>query len=200
MPVIEVVLLDADRDGVEQIEEYLANQQGISAVHILAHGSEGSLSLGSAILDAASLDEYSGQLGRWGSALTADADILLYGCNIASGEWGSEFVRNFAVLTGADVAASDDATGSAVLGGDWDLELTVGSIETFSIAQTVDVSGLTSLLQDGVVVSTGSGIFSDYAKDDAIAGGILDLRTSRILSIGRLGRMDRLRLKAMTER
>ena len=176
VPVIEVVLLDADRDGVEQIGEYLANQQGISAIHVLAHGSEGSVSLGSAVLNTASFDEYSAQLGGWGSALTADADILLYGCSIASGEWGAEFVRNFAVLTGADVAASDDLTGPAVLGGDWDLELQVGAIEALAIDGILDVGQLTSLLQDGVVVSSGSGIFSSYSKDDSIAGGILDLR------------------------
>jgi hypothetical protein len=34
VPVIEVVILDADRDGVEQISEYLADQQGVFAVHI----------------------------------------------------------------------------------------------------------------------------------------------------------------------
>jgi hypothetical protein len=33
-------------------------------------------------------------------------------------------------LTGADVAASTDRTGSADLGGDWNLELNIGAIET----------------------------------------------------------------------
>jgi predicted outer membrane repeat protein len=33
-------------------------------------------------------------------------------------------------LTGADIAASKNLTGSAALGGDWDLEVTIGSIET----------------------------------------------------------------------
>jgi len=43
---LEVFLLEPDRDGIQQITEILAGQQGITAVHILSHGSPGSLSLG----------------------------------------------------------------------------------------------------------------------------------------------------------
>ena len=39
-------------------------------------------------------------------------------------------VDSIAALTGADVAASDDLTGSALLGGDWDLEYRAGDVET----------------------------------------------------------------------
>ena len=74
---------------------------------------------------------------------------------------------NLAELTGADVAASDDFTGAVTLGGDWQLEYTVGDIEssiainttaqqtwsnvlaTFTVTTTNDVinavDGLTSL-------------------------------------------------------
>ena len=59
---------------------------------------------------------------------------------LAAPEWDSEFlaasaggqslVQELAQLTRADVAASTDLTGAAALGGDWDLEVRRGAIET----------------------------------------------------------------------
>ncbi len=46
----EVIVLDSEGDGVEQIAEVLANRTGISSVHIVSHGSPGTLQLGSARL------------------------------------------------------------------------------------------------------------------------------------------------------
>ena len=115
----EIVILNAARDGVEQITEFLQANSGIAAVHILSHGASGSVSLGDSHLSTGTLERYADQLATWREALASDADILLYGCNIADGEWGVDFIENLAVLTGADVAASDDATGAAARGGDW---------------------------------------------------------------------------------
>jgi hypothetical protein len=39
-------------------------------------------------------------------------------------------VNTLALLTGADVAASDDLTGHGSLGGDWDLEYRVGQVDS----------------------------------------------------------------------
>ena len=59
----------------------------------------------------------------------AKADILLYGCDIARGSAGAAFVDAVAQATGADVAASTDATGSAAKRGDWELEYAAGQID-----------------------------------------------------------------------
>ena len=63
-------------------------------------------------------------------ALSADGDILFYGCNIAADESGEILIKQIAEITDADVAASDDVTGK---GGDWDLEKHTGIIETKNI-------------------------------------------------------------------
>ena len=42
----DVVLLDPDRDGMEQIAATLEGRTGIEAIHILSHGSSGELNLG----------------------------------------------------------------------------------------------------------------------------------------------------------
>ncbi|NJM49010.1 MAG: DUF4347 domain-containing protein, partial [Alkalinema sp. RU_4_3] len=79
-----------------------------------------------------------GQLKSWGAALGVDADILLYGCNLAQDAAGQAFVNLLAEATGADVAASDDLTGSAALGGDWELEYATGAIESTLATQAYD--------------------------------------------------------------
>ncbi len=122
----EVVILDANRNGTDQISEVLAQRAGISAVHIVSHGEPGSLNLGNSTLNLAGIAETQ----QWANALSPDADILLYGCDVASGTQGEAFVEKLGELTGADVAASTDKTGSAIEGGDWLLEYGAGHIET----------------------------------------------------------------------
>jgi hypothetical protein len=92
------------------------------------------LQLGSIQLNSDNLDEYGDRLQQWKKALAPNADILLYGCNVAAEIAppiaGRSFLQRLNQLTGADIAASKNLTGSAALGGDWDLEVTIGSIET----------------------------------------------------------------------
>jgi len=128
-PGTEIVRLSSDHDGIEQISQWLARHQGISAIHIISHGSSGRVQLGSTILNSESLPHYQAALQNWATAFTDSADILFYGCNVAQGEVGQTFVDQLAKLTEADVAASDDLTGNAALGGDWALEVKSGQIE-----------------------------------------------------------------------
>ncbi|MGB8691685.1 MAG: DUF4347 domain-containing protein, partial [Microcoleus sp.] len=115
--------------AIDQITNALADQKDIEAVHIVSHGSEGSLKLGADVLNEHNLETFSTQIKQWGNALTANGDILLYGCDVAAGESGENFVKRLSEITGADVAASTDKTGNAALGGDWELEKTTGAIE-----------------------------------------------------------------------
>ncbi|MEA5605827.1 FG-GAP-like repeat-containing protein, partial [Nostoc sp. UHCC 0252] len=126
-PGTSLVILDSTRDGVEQITQALQGGK-YQSVQIISHGSSGSLQLGATQLNANNLNSYTNQLQQWRNYLTEDADILLYGCNVAS--FDRAFVQLLSQITGADVAASDDITGNAELGGNWDLEVKVGSIES----------------------------------------------------------------------
>ena len=73
------------------------------------------------------------------SALKADGDILLYGCDIALGADGASFIQHLARDTGADVAASTGTTGSSAFGGNWVLEAATGTIDNsiFATSQTI---------------------------------------------------------------
>ena len=128
-PGTEVVVLDPKGDGLKQISDYLSGRSGIDAIHIVSHGLPGQVTLGSLALDKAGLDARAADLAQIGQSLDVDGDILFYGCDVGSDAAGQAFVNQIAQLTGADVAASNDPTGSVSQGGDWTLEVTSGSIE-----------------------------------------------------------------------
>lgn len=127
---VSIFVLDGTRDGVMQISEVLAHFDRVSAVHLFSHGAAGRLQLGNAQLTNETLSQYVSQLTRWQDALTSDADLLIYGCDVAATEDGEELLEAIHVLTSADVAASADLTGNASLGGDWELEFHAGDVQT----------------------------------------------------------------------
>jgi len=62
---INVVILDAYRDGVEQISEALSTYSKLDAVHIVSHGSEGQLQLGATQLNKTTLTDHSADISEW---------------------------------------------------------------------------------------------------------------------------------------
>ncbi|MGZ8172936.1 MAG: DUF4347 domain-containing protein, partial [Methylobacter sp.] len=126
-------LLDATQDGLQQIADILAEYSSLDAIHVISHGSPGSLQLGNGVVTQTILDGHSAALSTIGGALTDTGDLLLYGCNVAQGEVGQAFIQQLAAATGADVAASDDLTGAAAQDGDWVLEATTSLIEATAL-------------------------------------------------------------------
>src|SRR4028118_1143568 len=134
-PGTEVVVLDGNKDAIDQITDILGDRSNIDSIHIVSHGAPGSLQLGDVRV---SLDDIEGDrhsLQQWFSQRTDligknRPNILLYGCCVAAGETGKAFVKRLSELTGASVAASENLTGSVAKGGDWELEVRTGSIET----------------------------------------------------------------------
>ncbi|WP_145391307.1 DUF4347 domain-containing protein [Stieleria neptunia] len=125
-----VVRLSSDDDGVSQITQTLGQLSGVDAVHLVSHGDRQGLQLGNVRLDAETISAYAGEIASWGGAMDADADLLLYGCDLAASDDGRALVDSIAILCDCDVAASDDVTGHQARGGDWDLEYAFGAIET----------------------------------------------------------------------
>ncbi|WP_089719454.1 DUF4347 domain-containing protein [Candidatus Entotheonella palauensis] len=125
-----VLILDAERDGIEQITEFLSVFDHIDALHIVSHAAAGKLRLGNTWLSRDNLDTYTGDLAQWRSVLSNHADLLFYGCNLASHADGRWLLDAVAARCHCDVAGSDNPTGHARLGGDWALEVSTGPIET----------------------------------------------------------------------
>ena len=125
----QIIRLDANVDGVAQITKVLGQYQDIASIHIFSHGSDGDIQLGNSHLNLASLPTYRENLTQWGNALSNDADLLFYGCNVGAGADGSALVQQISQITRADIAASNNLTGNTTLGGDWNLEVQIGKIE-----------------------------------------------------------------------
>ncbi|WP_407898631.1 DUF4347 domain-containing protein, partial [Scytonema sp. NUACC26] len=159
---LEVVRIDSTKDGIAQITQALQGRSQLSSIHIVSHGESGDLQLGNTVVNSQTLDITGQQLQSWSSALAADGDILLYGCNLAADDIGKAFVQKIQALTGADVAASTDLTGSTAKGGNWNLEYSIGKIEAANAFNTEVTQAYTSVLATysvnaGDVSDTGSG-------------------------------------------
>jgi hypothetical protein len=145
---IETVVIGQDADGIDVISRALAQRHDIEAVHVLGHGRDGEVQLGSARLDFDTLLDNATRIKRWGDALNANADLLLYGCDVAQSDSGRALVDALARLTGADVAASENATGSAQLGGDWTLEYNAGAVQAPVIVGAAEQGAWDGLLEE----------------------------------------------------
>ena len=131
---MDVVVLDSKKDGLTQIAAALQQRRDIGALHIVSHGGPASLQLGALQLDRAALGARSAELGAIRAALRQDGEILLYGCNVAQGQAGQDFIGDLAARTGASVAASTGLTGAASLGGNWILEHRSAPLRTAALS------------------------------------------------------------------
>ncbi|RQW69641.1 DUF4347 domain-containing protein [Halomonas sp. YLB-10] len=124
----ELLEVDADENGIEAITAALAGMDQVESVEIFSHGASGQFQLGDTRVGNDTLTSLTASLGQWREALTADADLLLYGCRIGATDAGLELVEGLASATGMDVGASTDDTGHSGLGGDWELERQQGQL------------------------------------------------------------------------
>jgi VCBS repeat-containing protein len=139
-PEVDVLLLDADKDGLQQIADQLLThntnsdgQQGrYSSLHLLSHGREGVIQLGNRTINAQTVAQAHSEFAQIGDNLEIGADVLLYGCDVGSNARGINFLRTLSEATQRDVAASTNKTGGTVAGGDWVLEAQVGDIANSS--------------------------------------------------------------------
>lgn len=171
---VEIFVFDGSKGGVDQIASILEKETNIDAIHILSHGSTGEITLGTDKLNGDTLDDYNEQLQIIKDSLSENGDILLYGCNVAKDGSGQEFIEALANLTQADISASDDITGDSALGGDWDLEVISGIIET----QTLIIDQYSNTLDNDAngnfnfsPIGSGSAGTSKYLSADLAGSG-----------------------------
>ena len=165
---VDVVVLDPAKSGLEQISASLEKYQNLDAIHIISHGDNGHITLGNETVSTDDLNaKYADVLTEIGSKLHETGDILLYGCDVTGNDEGKFFVNTLSELTGADVAASEDTTGAASQGGDWDLETEVGSIESESIEADAWTGVLTTSNTGAWSISTSG---NDATASNTVSG------------------------------
>lgn len=181
-----MIVLDATRDGVQQISEALAGRQDIAAIHIVSHGAAMRLHLAASDLNTATVQSRSAELDAW-QGLSSGADILVYSCDVAAGEQGAHFVGELARITRADVTSSTDATGSAAKGGDWVLEAATGKIDRLALCRQgagglCRVAGRANITDSGTARSTAEDntlAITGITVGDADAGELPDRKHQR---------------------
>lgn len=150
----EVIVLDSERDGISTLSAILGARRDLDAIHIISHGEPGTIHIGDSRLNLDNLPQNAVAISGWGDALAAHGDILLYGCAVAGNAAGEELLRELGLLTGADIAASTDLTGSAAAGGNWMLEYQSGRIQTRTAADANTQAAWPGLLASYAVTST----------------------------------------------
>ncbi|BDX07892.1 hypothetical protein MACH26_34130 [Planctobacterium marinum] len=163
-PGVKWVELQAGRSGIEQLTEILVQYQNLESVHIVSHGESGALQLGNSRVDASVIQDNEQLVNALNDATIKGADIQFYGCDLATGEKGAEFLDILSAETHLDIAASDDLTGTPKLNGDWDLEIVRGEIESsvpFSEKALLDFSEVL-VASDGIKTFSG---FTDNGND-----------------------------------
>ncbi len=91
-----VITLDAGRDAIEQISQALATQRNVRVVRVISHGEPGAIVLAGQRITAADLKARSAEVKHWGEALAGGAEILLYGCAVASAPAGQLLAKTLA--------------------------------------------------------------------------------------------------------
>ena len=176
-PGVEIMLIDGGQSGLDQLAAFMAEQAEIDTLHIFSHGRLGELILGTDTFNSGNLNDFAPQFESIGNSLAADADILLYGCDVGGETAGQSFLNELSRLTGADIAASDNDTGHVNLGADWELEVKVGQIEsTVAIGQEAQAAFnerlSTTNLINGLGGDAGFGENAHYRNDDSPTGAI----------------------------
>ncbi|BAY79100.1 hemolysin-type calcium-binding region (plasmid) [Nostoc linckia NIES-25] len=174
-PGIETIILSAQEDGVTQITEVLKQRQNVETVHIVSHGAPGLLYLGNSELSLNTLKDYASQLQE---CSRENLNLLLYGCNVAAGDAGEEFLNKLHSLIGANIAASATKTGNAALGGDWNLEVTVGEIVPQLAFNHQAIANYASILAPTVSFNVSSVFDADVLVNRT--GGVTDTTQTAI--------------------
>ncbi|MGB7304026.1 MAG: DUF4347 domain-containing protein, partial [Burkholderiaceae bacterium] len=127
---VDWLVIERDEDGISVVRNHLEQTATpYGAIHLITHGSDGRFELGSETVDTSTLQGRAGDFAAWSIGLSDEADLLIYGCDLAASEVGQMLMNAVSILTGADVSASDDETGHVSFGGDWILEYQVGDIQ-----------------------------------------------------------------------
>ena len=64
----EIIILNSETDGIEQISNVLSAYDDVDAVHIFSHGSDGAVKLGNTWLNASNLADITMIVWRYGAA------------------------------------------------------------------------------------------------------------------------------------
>lgn len=170
-PGVEIVEIQPGASGLAQMAAWAGTHSDYDSIQILSHGAEGMIQIGADSLVDANLSSPTvrAELAAIGAALKPDGNILLFGCNVAAGADGQQFIVDLAINTGAVVAASTDETGSADLGGNWTLAAATGVVT----AQSAVLPSVNTSWEGLLAIST-TGLVANIYENGENTGGVTE--------------------------
>lgn len=126
--------LDSHRAAAEQIATAVAAQAPVAAIDILSHGDPGRLALGGCGVGRHDLLADEAHWRAIGRSIEPGGAIFVYGCRVAAGTVGHDFVDALHAMTGVAVGAASGPVGATERGGSWDLDVRRGVSVTQPIA------------------------------------------------------------------
>ncbi|MGF1496276.1 MAG: FG-GAP-like repeat-containing protein, partial [Elainellaceae cyanobacterium] len=125
LPSVNLLVLEPQADSITQITTALHQYRHINRLHIVCHGSPGTLHLGNLRVNAATLSHYTSHIKQWFAPEPGEPSpiLLLYGCQVAATTDGMAFLAQLQTLTGAVIYASSTRIGCDDLDGNWDLDV-----------------------------------------------------------------------------
>ncbi|ABW33353.1 FG-GAP-like repeat-containing protein [Acaryochloris marina] len=201
LPGTSVVVLDPQQKSVPQITKALQAHAPIVELHLVSHGAPGQVQWGNGPLTLANLGEYAAELQQWRSLLGEAAAVFFYGCQVAAGELGQQFVQRLSQLLGTGIAANKSVTGSAAMGGNWDLSyeqspawsshrlstllpFTATTLYTYPAHLAVDFSIQSTFAAGTNPASVSLGDFNGDSQPDLVTANILINNVSVLLGDG----------------
>lgn len=113
LPEIRVIVLNPEADGIREITRIM-NSSCCREMYIISQGLPGCIYLGHSELSFNTLIQYDAELQSWfqnGFNHASDVNfdvprLYLYGCDVAAGDVGEEFMTKLTSMVGATIEAS----------------------------------------------------------------------------------------------
>lgn len=99
----DIHILKAEEDGIAQLQSLFPLYPNLSSLHLVCQGAPGQMRIGTTLLSEVNLWAYADELRQWRDSLNDNAEILIYGCNLATNRVGKAFVSWLKFLTGAGI-------------------------------------------------------------------------------------------------
>jgi protocadherin Fat 4 len=190
---LEIVILDSSKDGIAQITSALLNYNGVDGMHIVSHGTDGQVQLGSTTLSLDNLDRYRSAISAWQYSMSDKADLLFYGCDLAASADGRQLLSDLSQLTQSLAEVSSTLNHEVSSTSSDEIPPVVASTDVVLIdTQLQDSSVLIGAVNSGAMVFTYDGTsesatsildrVTDWAQQSQT-----DIRTLSILSHGVAG-------------
>ncbi|MFM2069123.1 MAG: hypothetical protein RLZZ584_4032, partial [Pseudomonadota bacterium] len=161
---IDVIAIQADRCGLQQIDDHLARHGDIASIDLFCHGRPGRLLMGQGELDIATLRAAAPRKSAPPQAM------LVYGCEAAAGVRGDEFMAGLSNYFDAPVAGATRRIGGPAAEANWQLDAVHGQLPATHAVHLPAYGGWLAT----VIGGAGDDLLAGTAGNDSIDGGAGD--------------------------